>query len=111
MSWDFKCLDWEKGKDGQDVQATLEGSAKATALSGNGCPGVFLRIPDGCSFVPDEEFCNVIRYFLTNYDLIGPDDPRIKLVDEIKLMKEVPGWDGGESKRIELPPRTQKEDS
>lgn len=103
MSEAFKCLDWEPRRDRKDVQVTLEGSAKATSVSGNGCPGIFLRIPNGHSFVPDEEFCRIIRYFLVNYDLAGPNDPRLKLIEAVKGATQVRGYNGPGSKRIELP--------
>jgi len=97
MSFEFRCLD-RKGK----VQLALEASAKATGVSGNGTPGLFISIPKGSSFIPANEFCGLIRYFLTNYDLTK-DDPRLKLLADMKKARKVEGWNGKKSRILDLP--------
>jgi len=89
MSRPFKCLDFNK----KGVLVSPEGVAKATNVTGLGKPGIFLNIP-GNAAIPDDEFCKIIKYFLTNYDLV-PDDPRIGLIEFIKDLKVVDGWNEG----------------
>jgi len=97
MSFEFKCLDW-KGEE----QVALEGGAKATGVSGNGTPGLFISIPKGSAFIPADEFCGLIRYFLTNYDLTK-DDPRLKLLEDMKKAREVEGYNGKKSRMLDVP--------
>lgn len=96
MSLEFKCLDW-KGKE----QVVLEGSVSATGVSGNGTPGLFIRIPKGCSFIPAAEFCEIIRYFIENYDLIQ-DDPRLALLEDLKKAHQIKGYNGLDTRRVSL---------
>lgn len=96
MSHEFKCLDWENKK-----QVVLEGSASATGTSGNGTPGVFMRLPKGSSFISADEFCEIVRYFFENYDLT-PDDPRLALLLDLKKARRVKGYNGPKSRRLTL---------
>ena len=70
-------------------------------ISGNGTPGVFMRLPNGCSFIPAEEFCEIVRYFFENYDL-APDDPRLMLLLDLKKARRVKGYNGPKSRRMAL---------
>jgi len=88
MTLEFRCMDWKKG-----AIVELEGEVKATEMTGLGKPGVFLKIP-GFATIPAEEFCKIVEYFLTNYDLVK-DDPRLKLVEFVKGLQEVEGYNDG----------------
>lgn len=104
MSHNFKCLDWE-GKR----HVELEGSCSARSVTGNGTPGLFIRVPKGASFIPADEFCWIIQYFLSNYDLEGKDDPRLALVKAIKEAETVTGHNGPRSRRLEISFESLKE--
>lgn len=88
MSHDFKCLNWKK-----EQLVELEGSAKAVHVSGCGTPGIWINTPS-LSLIPADEFCDIIRYFMTNYDL-SDDDPRLKLIEDLKKAKVIDGWEEG----------------
>jgi len=92
MSHPFKCLDFNK----KGVLVSPEGVAKATNVTGLGKPGIFLNIP-GNAAIPDDEFCKIIKYFLTNYDL-GKGDPRLELVKFVKNLEVTEGWNPGRRK-------------
>lgn len=96
MSWEFKCLGWER-----EAQIELEGSCKATDVSGNGTPGLFINTPKTRTFIPASEFCDIVRYFLDNYDLVD-DDPRLALVQDIKNAALVAGYNGPERRRLKI---------
>lgn len=54
----------------------------------------------GYAISPDD-MCDLVRYYLTNADIGGPTDPRLKLVNEIRDFEIVDGWMPGE-KRLRL---------
>ena len=70
-----------------------------------------ITIPNGTTIIGDyelsmEDFCEMVKYVLNNTDLL-PDDLRLKLVEDIKNSKVVPGWNsillqGKDSKRIQF---------
>lgn len=41
--------------------------------------------------IPMADFCELVLYALTNTDL-RPDDPRLDLIEKIKSMKKIPGY-------------------
>jgi hypothetical protein len=47
--------------------------------------------------IPMSDFCEAIYYALTNTDLF-PDDPRLKLVEEIKRLIVLDGYADGEKR-------------
>jgi hypothetical protein len=94
MSLDFKCRDWKGGE-----MFELTATAKAVRVTGCGTPGIYLTNTKD-AMIPADEFCEIIRYFLTNYDLVE-DDPRLKLITDLKAAHKVAGWEKGE-KRISM---------
>ena len=45
-----------------------------------------------------EDFCSSVIYVMTNTDLVE-DDPRLKLIEWAKTLKETDGWNSG-NKRL-----------
>jgi hypothetical protein len=46
----------------------------------------------GKYFLPFEDFFVLVRYVMTNTDLEGPDDPRVKFLETMKQLKKEPGF-------------------
>jgi hypothetical protein len=70
----------------------------------SGIPGTnSINLYDGNSEkeIPMDDFCCLVEYALTNTDLL-PDDPRLKLIDKIKLASTTEGYNPGNT-RIVLP--------
>ena len=44
--------------------------------------------------IEENDFCTLIDYFLTNTNLRDKDDPRIKLVEDIKKLEIGEGYNG-----------------
>jgi len=95
----FKCLDFNR----KGELVSPKGHVKATEVTGLGTPGLFLNIP-GDAAIPADQFCEIVKYFLTNYDLVK-NDPRRELVKFVKSLKTVEGWDEGRSR---LEPKEEK---
>ncbi len=97
MSWEFSCLDldWKKKK-----LVKVPGSAKASASTGCGTPGIWITSKD--ALIPEEDFCNIIEYFLTNYDL-QKSDLRLKLLARLRKAKKVVGYNGRGTRRLSIP--------
>jgi hypothetical protein len=49
--------------------------------------------------IPLADFCCLIEYVLTNTDLIE-NDPRLKLIDRIKHMYKLPGYNKGNERLV-----------
>lgn len=96
MSVDFRCIGWKKNKP-----VAYNGWAKAVDVSGNGFSGIFLRLPEGTEFIPASDFCDLIRYFIENYDL-QKGDPRLKLLADLKNFRKVKGYNGPKTRRVEI---------
>lgn len=47
-----------------------------------------------------EDFCELVKYVMTNVDLI-PNDPRIRLLERLKNYKIIEGWNPS-AKRIQI---------
>ncbi len=77
-----------------------DGYASASGVTGQGHPGIWLGFP-GNALIPDKDFCAIIEYFFTNYDLVR-NDPRLKLLKRLKKARKVRGYNGRHSRRIEL---------
>ena len=92
MSFEFIRLG-RKGKG----QVALEASAMVSKASGNCTPGLFISIPKGSVFIPANDFCGLIRYFLTK------DDPRLKLLADMKKARKIEGWNGKKSRILDMP--------
>jgi len=45
--------------------------------------------------IPMGEFCDIVRYVLTNTDLRTLEDPRVNLVETIKSFTCLPGYNKG----------------
>jgi hypothetical protein len=88
----FKCLDFNK--KGELISS--EGHVKATEVTGLGTAGLFFNIP-GDAAIPADQFCEIVKYFLTNYDLVK-NDPRPGLVEFVRSLKTVKGWAEGRSR-------------
>jgi len=94
MSLLFKCLDWpKKAKEPRK----LEGCAKSPVISGFGTGGIYISTPNNDSFIPADEFCEIIRYFMTNTDLMK-NDPRLKLLKDLKKARKTNGYNGLKSR-------------
>lgn len=44
-----------------------------------------------------EDFCETVIYVMTNTELV-PNDPRLKLIEEIKALKKVEGFSKGQER-------------
>lgn len=51
--------------------------------------------------IPSGDFCEIIRYFLTNTDL-AKGDPRLKLLKELKKARKAKGYNGPKSRALTL---------
>jgi len=76
-------------------------SSLAHVLGGEG-----IHIGEYCLSMQD--FCALVVYVLTNTNLVGDDDPRVKLIDYLKEAKIVPGYesraeDSEKPKRFAVP--------
>ena len=79
----------------EDRLVKLKGMAKAASTTGCGTPGIYMNMPSGNPLIPSDEFCEIIRYFLTNTDF-ADHDPRLKLIDDIQnRMYTLPGFNEG----------------
>lgn len=45
-----------------------------------------------------EDFLVAALYVLTNTELIGPEDPRMKFMDLVRSIQQVPGFEAGTSR-------------
>jgi len=74
------------------------GGIDCKSFSGFGGRGFFenqIRIAD--KFISVIDFNEVIMYYLTNTDL-EPNDSRLELIDRIKKLHQVDGWNIGNSR-------------
>jgi hypothetical protein len=49
--------------------------------------------------IPMEDFCEMVKYVLTNTDL-EPEDPRLELLEFVKGLKPVDGWNNLSTTKI-----------
>lgn len=49
-----------------------------------------------------EDFAQMVGYVMTNTDLEGPNDPRLQLLREIRMMHPVQGYGGETTFRLEI---------
>lgn len=57
--------------------------------------------------IPMDDFCCLVDYVMTNSDIYGPNDPRLKLIERMSASRIVDGFNAiagvnPESKRIVL---------
>ena len=64
-------------------------------------PEAFLHVSDGGD-IHINDACALIEYILTNTDLIGENDPRVDLVEQIKEIGVVRGYNGDGSRRFDF---------
>ena len=53
------------------------------------------KVPNQEIIIPLEDFAYLVEYVLVNSDLHGENDPRLKLIERIKTITQVPGYNSG----------------
>lgn len=93
MSLIFKCKGFDYRKN---TVTKSEGTASTGLLGGS----LTLRLESLTTEIPDDQFCELIRYFMTSTDL-AKNDPRLKLLKKLKKATIGQGFNGKKTKRIQ----------
>lgn len=97
MSLKFHALSFKNG-----FPVTSYGTSKAVNLSGHGVSGIYLDFEKPGAMIPADEFCEIVRYFMENTDLVEGDS-RVRLLKDLKRATKVKGYNGSRTRRIHVP--------